>query len=178
MSVELGIKKIASLELDKKILLVKLFDANELLNNVKTENMLLLDKVKNLELELSIARDQIDKSTISKLNHMLSVQKSPSDKTGLGFVESISVPAPHSTNFIPSSSSELPVSEVVKPSMSEAKSVEVTPPKKIRVDLLESKPKAHNPPKGKLHDKLVWICHFCGKFGHIHPNCFKLQATK
>ena len=57
MSVDLGLKKIASLELEKKNLLVKLFDANELLNNVKTENMLLLDKVKNLELELSVARE-------------------------------------------------------------------------------------------------------------------------
>ena len=57
MSVDLGLKKIASLKLDKKNLLVKLFDANELLNNVKTENMLLLDKVKNLEHELSIARE-------------------------------------------------------------------------------------------------------------------------
>ena len=56
MNVELGLKKIASLELEKKNLLVKLFDANDLLNNVKTENMLLLDKVKNLELELSVAR--------------------------------------------------------------------------------------------------------------------------
>ena len=46
MNVELGLKKIESLELDKKNLLVKPFDANELLNNVKTENMLLLDKVK------------------------------------------------------------------------------------------------------------------------------------
>ena len=46
MNVELGLKKIESLEFDKKNLLVKLFDANELLNNVKTENMLLLDKVK------------------------------------------------------------------------------------------------------------------------------------
>ena len=36
MSVELGLKKIESLELDKKNLLVKLFDANEFLNNVKT----------------------------------------------------------------------------------------------------------------------------------------------
>ena len=36
MNVELGLKKIESLELDKKNLLVKLFDANELLNNVKT----------------------------------------------------------------------------------------------------------------------------------------------
>ena len=40
MSVDLGLRKIASLKLDKKNLLVKLFDANELLNNVKTENML------------------------------------------------------------------------------------------------------------------------------------------
>ena len=122
MNVELGLKKIESLELDKNNLLVKLFDANELLNNVKTENMFLLDKVKSLELDLSVAR-----STSSKLDQMLSVQKSPSDKSGLGFVESISMSAPHSTNFVPSFSSEsstsevmsetikLPVSEVVKP---------------------------------------------------------------
>ena len=58
MNVDLGLKKIASLELDKKNLLLKLFDANELINNVKTENMLLLDKVKNLKLELSVAREQ------------------------------------------------------------------------------------------------------------------------
>ena len=42
LSVELGLKKITSLELDKKNLLVNLFDAIELLNNVKTENMLLM----------------------------------------------------------------------------------------------------------------------------------------
>ena len=93
MSVDYGLKKSASLELDKKSLLLKLFDANELLNNVKTENMLLLDKVKNLELELSVAREQTNRSASSKLDHMLSVQKSPSNKTGLGFVESIFVPS-------------------------------------------------------------------------------------
>ena len=153
MSVELGLKKIASLELDKKILLVKLFDANELLNKVKTENMLLLDKVQNLELELSVTREQTNRYVSSKLNHMLSVQKSPSDKSGLGFVESISMSTPHSTNFVPSSSSEPLVSEAVKPSVSEAKPIEVTPLRKIRVDLHESNPKAPNPSKGKTHDK-------------------------
>ena len=86
--------------------------------------------------------------------------------------------APHFTNFVPSSSSEPPVSEVVKPSMSKAKSVDVTPPRKIRVDLHESKPKTPNPPKGKTHNKLAWVCHFCGKSGHIRPNCYKLQAAK
>ena len=109
---------------------------------------------------------------------MLSVQKSPFDKTGLGFVESISVSAPHSTNFVPSSSSEPPVSEIAKPSVSEAKSVEVTPPRKIKVDLKESKPKESTLTKDKLYDKPAWDCHFCGKSGHICPNCYKLQAAK
>ena len=94
MNVELGLKKIASLELDKKNFLVNLFDATELLNNVKIENMLLLDKVKNLVLELSVEREQTDRSASFKLDHILSVQKSPSDKTGLGFVESIFVSTP------------------------------------------------------------------------------------
>ena len=115
MSVELGLKKIASLEFEKKNLLVKLFDANDLLNNVKTKNMLLLDKVKSLEHELSVVREQTNSSVSSKLDHMLSVQKSPFDKTGLGFVESINVSAPNSTIFVPSSSSEPSVSKVVKP---------------------------------------------------------------
>ena len=77
--------------------------------------MLLLDKVKSLELDFSVAR-----SACSKLNQLLGVQKSPSDKSGLGFVESIFVSTPHSTHFTPSSSSE--------PSVSEAVSETVKPP--------------------------------------------------
>ena len=67
------LKKISSLELDKKNLLLKLFDANELIDKVKAENMLLLDKVKNLELELSVAREQTNRTVSSKLKHMLSI---------------------------------------------------------------------------------------------------------
>ena len=68
MNVDLGLQKIASLELDKKNLLIKLFNANELLDKVKTKNMLLLDKVKNLELELSITREQTNKLLVLNLN--------------------------------------------------------------------------------------------------------------
>ena len=57
MNVDIGLKKIASLELDNKNLLLKLFDANKFIDKVKNENMLLLDKNKNLELELSVARE-------------------------------------------------------------------------------------------------------------------------
>ena len=119
--------------------------------------MLLLNKVKSLEFDLSVAR-----STSSKLDQMLSVQKSSSDKTGLGYVDSICVSAPHSTKFVPSSSSsELSVSEIVsetvKPSVSEvAKPLEGSSSRNIRVDLKESKPKKPKKPtlsKDKTHDK-------------------------
>ena len=131
-----------------------------------------------MELDLSVAR-----SAGSKLDQMLSVQKSPSDKFGLGFVDSISMSAPHSINFIPSSSSESSMSEIVsetvKPLMSEiVKPIEVSPSRKIRVDLKEYKLKESTLSKYKMHDKPAWVCHFCGKFGHILPNCYKLQVAK
>ena len=75
----------------------------------------------------------------------------------------------HSTNFV--SSFEPLVSEIVKP-------VEVTPPRKTRVDLKEFKPKNPTIPKDTKHDRPLWVCHFCGKTRHIRPNCSKLQTAK
>ena len=77
--------------------------------------------------------------------------------------------APHSTHFVPSSSSE--------PSMSEAVSETVKPPVS-RVNLKESKLKEFTLSKDKMHGKPAWVCHFCGKSGHIRPNCYKLRAAK
>ena len=112
MSVDLSLKKIAFLELDKKNLLFKLLDANTLIDKVKTKNILLLDKIKNSELELSIAKEQTNRFANSKLNHILCVQKSPLDKSSLGFVDNILISETHSTNFV--SSFEPPKSEIVK----------------------------------------------------------------
>ena len=66
---------------------------------------------------------------------------------------------------------KLPVSEVVKP-------IEVSPSRKIKVDLKESKLKESIHSKDNMHGKPAWVYHFCGKSGHIRPNCYKLQATK
>ena len=75
---------------------------------------------------------------------MLSVQKSPFDKSGLGFVESISVSTPYPTNFVPSSSFEPSVNEIVsetvKPPVNKVvKPIEVSPSRQIKVDLKEYK---------------------------------------
>ena len=57
MNVDLGLKKIAILEQEKKNLLLNLFNANKLVNKVKAENIKLIEKIKNLELELSVVRE-------------------------------------------------------------------------------------------------------------------------
>ena len=170
MSVDLGLKKIATPEQEKKNLLLNLLDANELVNKLKAENIILLDKIKNLELELSVARKQSNRSVSSKFDHMLSIQKSYLDKSGLGFVDSIFVSETHSTNFV--SSSKPSKIEVVKPKE------DVLAPRKIRVDLKGFKPKSSNFPKDKKRDRPLWVCPFCGKVGHTHPNYFKLQVAK
>ena len=79
MSVESGLKRINTLEQEKKNLLLKLFDANELLNSVKIEKMSLLEKVKSLKLELFVASEQVERTSTSKLDEMLHVQKFVSD---------------------------------------------------------------------------------------------------
>ena len=104
----------------------------------------MLDNIKNLELELSVVREQTNRSASSKLDHMLSIHKSPIEKIGLGFEDNISIFETHSINFVTSS----------EPSNSEiAKLVEVTPPpRKIRVNFKEPKPKNLTLPKDKMHD--------------------------
>ena len=155
--------------------MLKLFDANELLNSIKTENMSLLENVKSLELELSVAREQIDRTSTFRLDEMLHVQKSNSDKTSLGFFESGSTTVVNPPKFVPATSPF-----VVHPTLSEVKvHKDVVPTsKRTRVDLSKSKPKNPNQFESKKNHKPQWFCHFCGGAGHTRPNCFKLRALK
>ena len=52
------------------------------------ENTSLEEKVKNLEVELSQVRTQIERMSSAKLDEVLNAQKSSSDKTGLGYAVS------------------------------------------------------------------------------------------
>ena len=135
------VEKDNTFEQEKKNLLLKLFDANELINSVKIENVSLIEKVKSLEFELSIVREQLDRSSTSKLDDMLNIQKTIFDKTGLGFFESGSTSVVWPPKFIPATSTS-----VVHPSLSEVKvpQEEVLASRRTRVDLSESKPKNPN----------------------------------
>ena len=62
--------------------------------------MSLIENVKSLESELLVTREQLDRSSTSKLDNMLSIQKHAFDKTGLGFDESVMSPEVTPTKFV------------------------------------------------------------------------------
>ena len=161
--------------MEKKNLLLKLFDVNELLTSVKIENMSLLEKVKSLELDISIAREQINRSSTSKLDEMLHIQKSISNKTSLGFVENGSTTMVNSPKFVPATSSSLVLQTSIDVKIN--KKVALVS-RRTRVDMSEFEPKKTNQSGCKKNHKPQWFCHFCGRAGHTRPNCFKLQVLK
>ena len=82
---------------EKVDLLVKLDETTRLVETLVVENASLEEKVKNLEVELSQARTQIERMSSAKLDEVLSAQKSSFDKTGLGYAVSFDLSS--STTF-------------------------------------------------------------------------------
>ena len=74
----------------KTDLLVKLDETIRLVETLVVENTSLEENVKNLEVELSQVRTQIERMSNVKLDEVLSAQKLSCDKTGLGYVVSSS----------------------------------------------------------------------------------------
>jgi hypothetical protein len=56
------------------------------LNNLRTEKTTILIQINDLEERLLETQLQLERVTDEKFSHMLSIQKSPTDKIGLGYV--------------------------------------------------------------------------------------------
>jgi hypothetical protein len=129
------------------------------LNSLQNEKSSLLLKVQELEEKLLETQFQLERVTDVKLTRMLSIQKSPTDKTGLGYVASSSN-APSSSKIV-----------FVKPTVSE-------PPPTIED---KGKDKVNDDVPGTREPHSIRrppICHHCGLSGHVHPQCFLLKAQK
>ena len=145
-------KQLNEVKTENADLLVKLDETTRLVETLVMENTSLEEKVKNLEVELSQARTQIERMSSAKLDEVLSAQKPSSNKTGLGYVVSSG----------PSSSTAFG-SRTVFVSQSEKCDKGI----KSETDLAKSKffVRSH-------------VCHHCSVSRHIHPNCFKLYPQK
>jgi hypothetical protein len=129
------------------------------LNSLQTQKSSLLLRIQELEEKLLETQLQLERVTDEKLTRMLSIQKSPTDKTGLRYVAPFSdAPSTSKTVF-------------VKPTV------------------LEPPPTAENKGKDKVNDDVPGtqkphsirrpsICHHCGLSGHVRPQCSLLKAQK
>jgi predicted nuclease with TOPRIM domain len=85
------------------------------LNSLQTEKSSLLLKIQDLEEKLLETQLQLERVTDEKLTHMLSIQKSPIDKTGLRYVAPPSnIPSTSRTVFVKPTILESPLTVVDK----------------------------------------------------------------
>ena len=95
-------KKLNDVELGRQELSTKFDKANQTIGALRFENNFLAEKTKKLEAELVQLRAQLERTSSAKLDDMLSIQKSTSDRTGLGYGLSSSNTASSSTIvFVP-----------------------------------------------------------------------------
>ena len=81
----LASKKLSDVELEQEELSIKVDKANQTIGVFRFENNFLVEKTKKLEAELFQVRVQLERTSSAKLDEMLSLQKSASDRTGLGY---------------------------------------------------------------------------------------------
>ena len=81
----LATKKLSDVELDREELSTKFDEANQTIGVLRFENNFLAEKTKKFEVELFQVRAQLERTSSAKLDEMLSIQKSASDRTGLGY---------------------------------------------------------------------------------------------
>jgi hypothetical protein len=126
---------------------------------LQTEKSSLLHKVQELEEKVLETQLQLERVTDERLTRMLSIQKSPNDKTGLGYVAS-------SSDF-PSSSKTIFVKPIV-PELPPA--VEDKQKEKVNDDVpgTQQPHSIRKPP----------ICHHCYLSGHVRPQCSLPKAQK
>ena len=93
------------MELDREELSTTFDEANQNIGVLRFENNFLAEKTKKLEAELFQVRAQLERTSSAKLDEMLSIQKSTSDRISLGYGLSSSNTASTSTTvFVPPAS--------------------------------------------------------------------------
>ncbi|KAG6675181.1 hypothetical protein I3842_15G088300 [Carya illinoinensis] len=147
----------------------KLREAIGLTDELQKRNVTLEDKVTTHENELTLLNTKLQKFSIgtNQLDKILSLGKSSSDKSGLGYFEE-NPDAPSSSKAFGKNVR----TTVFVPEMTEKRKAHPSEKGKKPVQVQKSVP----PPKRQGARNMSPICHHCGKLGHIRPNCFKLMS--
>ena len=165
-------KKLSDVKLDHKELSTKFDEANQTIGALRFENNFLAEKTKKLEAELFQVRAQLERTSSAKLDDMLSIQKSASDRTGLGYGLSSSDTASSSTTiFVPPANNVKIENNEIKTKLAsenldKGKSILGASSKLEKKDIKNPKAKKTNSQKPK--QKKQHLCHHCGAAGHTN----------
>ena len=170
-------KKLSDVEFDCEELSTKFDEANQTIGALRFENNFLAKKTKKLETELVQVRAQLERTSSAKLDDMLSIQKSASDRTSLGYgLPSLNTASSGTTIFVPPTNNtkiennEIKT-ELVSENLNKGKSILGAPPKLEKKDVKNPRAKKTNSQKPK--QKKQHLYHHYGAAGHTRPNCYK-----
>ena len=186
---KLATRKLSEVELEREELSTKVDEANQTIGALRFKNNFLVENAKKLDAKLFQVRAQLERTSSAKLDEMLNVQKSASDRAGLGydhFLSSCSTSSNALNRIIfvpPTNNDNSNNSKVINPkteSVSEdkfdkGKSILGAPPK---VSKKETKQNNHHSTNEKSQLKKPHFYHYCGSSGYTCPNYYKWLATQ
>ena len=142
----------------------------------------MVEKTKKLEVELFQVKAQLERASSAKLDEMLSIQKTASDRTGLGYdFSSSNIAFTSTTVFVPSNNNVKIENNNIKTDLAsenldKCKSILGAPPKQDKKEVKNPRAKKANSQKSK--QKKQHLCHHCGVAGHTRLNCYKWLTTQ
>ena len=143
------------MELDCEELSKKVDEANQTIEVLRFENNFLAKKTKKLEAELFQVRTQLERTSSAKLDEMLTLQKSASDRTDLGYdFSSSNIASTSTTVFVPSTNNvEIENNDVktnlASENLDKSKSILGEPPKQDKKEAKNPRAKKANSQKPK-----------------------------
>ena len=152
---KLATKKLSDVELNRKELSTKFDKANQTIGALRFNNNFLAEKTKKLKAELFQVRAQLESASSAMLDEMLSIQKSTSDRTGLGYdFSSSNIASSSATVFVPSSNNVEIKNNNVKADLASEnldkdKSILGAPPKQDKKEVKNLRDKKANSQKPK-----------------------------
>jgi hypothetical protein len=154
----------------------------------------MLIKINELEERLLETQLQLERVSNEKLTHMLSIQKCPTDETGVGYVPTSDTPSTSKTIFVKPVIPDTPPPKVDKGKAIMEAEVPFIPQPPAKLPIRRKPLTCHhcdepghirpNCPHRQLQRKKKWqalktpMCHQCGVSSHVRPRCPPLKASK
>ena len=166
----LAIKKLSEVELKREEISTKFDEANKTIGALRFENNCLAEKTKKLEAELFQVRAQLERTLSAKFDEMLSLQKSASNRTNLGYdFSSPNIVSTSTTVFVSTTNNVESKNNDVKnvfasENIDNGKSILGALPKLDKKEIKNPRAKKGNTQKPK--QKKQHLCHHCGVAGH------------